>query len=73
MTTAPDAVVELTRDEILEQIEDGARKRRGISAEAFVRAYHRGELPEPCEDADLLALAFLLPADDPIFGGLRAD
>ncbi len=68
--TAPD-VVELTREEIVAQVERDARKRRGMSAATFVQAYHRGELAEPCEDADLLALAFLLPEDDPIFAGLR--
>lgn len=66
-------VVELTRDEILSEIERGAQRRRRMSAATFVQAYHRGELEEACEEADLLALAFLLPVDDPIFAGLRRD
>jgi hypothetical protein len=36
------------------------------AAELFAR-YRDGSLDEPCDVADLLALADLLPADDPLF------
>jgi hypothetical protein len=38
-----------------------------MSAAALVEAYRNGTLEEPGELADLLALAFLLPEDDPLF------
>lgn len=58
--------LELSRDRIAAVLEQGARERRGISARHLLRAYCRGSLREPGEVADLLALADLLPDDDPI-------
>ncbi len=60
-------ILELKRDEILARLETGARRRRGLSAQELVRRYHVGKLEDPCEVADLLALADLLPDDDPLF------
>ncbi len=60
-------VVELTRGELLCRLEAGAQRRRGLSARDLLRLYRAGTLEEPCEVADLLALADLLPDDDPLF------
>ena len=60
-------VVELTRDEILERLEAGARRRRSLSAREMLQRYRAGKLDEPCDVADLLALADLLPENDPVF------
>lgn len=60
-------VVELTREDILKRLEDGAQRRRGLSARELVFRYRRGVLDEPCEVADLLALADLLREDDALF------
>ena len=65
---AAEPVREWTREEIVDLLEDEAQERRDISAAALVRAYRDGVLEEPGEVADLLALAYLLPADDPLFG-----
>jgi hypothetical protein len=59
-------VVELTREELLRRLEEGARRRRGVSARELLRLYRSGSLEEPCAVADLLALADLLPDDDPL-------
>jgi len=60
------AVLELTRGEILTRIEKSA-KQRGLlySAPELVRAYRDGRLDETV--ADVVALAALLPDDDPLF------
>jgi hypothetical protein len=57
-------VLELTRNEIVTQISEGARLRLGMTAEAMLRAYAAGQLEDPGRVADLLALARLLPDDD---------
>jgi len=62
-------VLELTRDEILEQIEAIARKKRALSGTALIRAYRAGRLEDPGEVAGALVLADLLPEDDPLFDG----
>jgi len=64
--------LELTRSEIIDHIEAGARRRLHISAQDLVRRYRRGELEDPGAVADLLALANLLPDNDPIFGNAAA-
>lgn len=56
----------MSRDEIVDVIHKGALGRRGVTAEQLLRAYRAGELSEPGEVADLLALGDLLPDDDPI-------
>jgi len=59
-------VFELTREQILTRLETGARRRRGVSADELLRLYRTGKLEEPCGVADLLALADLLPDNDPL-------
>ncbi len=59
-------VLELTRNEILRRLEAGAGRRRGLSAHELLRLYRTGKLEEPCGVADLLALADLLPDNDPL-------
>ena len=60
-------VLELSRDEIVARIEDGARSRIGLSAGEMVRRYLAAQLDDPGQVADLLALARLLPENDPLF------
>jgi hypothetical protein len=52
--------VELGREEILGLIDQGARQRLGISSEALLERYRRGQLRNVGEVADLLVLATLL-------------
>jgi hypothetical protein len=65
---AVEAVRELSRDEIVAMIDSQAKRRRGLTASQLVRAYAEGTLEAAGEVADLLALADLLPEDDPLFG-----
>ncbi len=60
-------VLELTREQILARLEEGAGRRRRLSARDMLRLYRDGKLEEPCDVADLLALADLLPDNDPVF------
>lgn len=60
-------ILELTREEIIARIEEGARRRLSMSARDLVRKYRSGQLDEPGAVADLLALANLLPDNDPLF------
>lgn len=62
-----DSIVELTRDELASRLEEESLRRRGISARELLRAYRQGALADPGDVADLLALAGLLPEDDPLF------
>lgn len=59
-------VLQLSREEIVAQISAGAQQRLGISAEELLRGYSAGRLADPGRVADLLALARLLPDDDPL-------
>jgi hypothetical protein len=52
--------VELSRQEILALIDEGARQRLGISGEKLLELYRRGQLRDLGEVADLLVLATLL-------------
>lgn len=61
------STVEMTRDEIVQVIEEGAQRRRGMSASQLIRAYRSNELDDPGPVADLLALAYLLRDEDPLF------
>ena len=61
-------LLELSRAEIVDQIERGAQRRRHMGAGELVRAYRAGRLEDAGEVADLLALANLLPETDPLFG-----
>jgi len=62
--------IELSRDEIVEELETGAR-RYGMTAADLLRAYADGNLKDPGAYADLLALAHLLSDEDVLFGGRR--
>jgi hypothetical protein len=62
--------IELTRDEIVDRLEEGAR-RHGMGAAEMLRAYDAGELEDPSAVADLLALASLLTDEDELFEGRR--
>lgn len=64
--TVVNGSIQMSRDEIVEAIEKGALDRRGVSATDLLRAYRSGELQEPGEVADLLALGDLLSDDDPV-------
>ena len=64
--TERDSIVELTREELVERLEQEALRRRGMSARDLLLAYRRGSLEDPGEVADLLALASLLPENDPL-------
>ncbi len=64
--TERDSIVELTREELVERLEQEALRRRGMSARDLLLAYRRGTLEDPGEVADLLALASLLPENDPL-------
>ena len=57
----------LTRDEIVEMIDEHARKRHGYSARHLLRAYRTGRLRQWGEFGDLLCVAGLLDDDDPIW------
>jgi hypothetical protein len=52
--------VELSREEILGLIDQGAQRRLGISGEALLERYRGGQLRDLGEVADLLVLAGLL-------------
>lgn len=65
ITHAP--LLQLTQEEISERLERGAKHRLGMSAKEMVEAYRSGTLKNPGRVADLIALAHLLPKDDPLF------
>jgi hypothetical protein len=56
--------LELTRDEIVAEMERVAQRRRHVSALDIVRQFHAGTLDDPGELADLLMLGDLLDLDD---------
>jgi hypothetical protein len=60
------SILELSREEIVARIDQGAQRRRRMSARELLRKYRAGTLDEPGEVADLLALANLLAEDDPL-------
>ena len=60
MVKVNDSEVELSREEILALIDQGARRRLGISCEALLENYRHGQLRNLGEVADLLVLAALL-------------
>ena len=60
MVKVNDSEVELSREEILGLIDQGAHRRLGISGEALLERYRRGQLRNLGEVADLLVLAALL-------------
>ena len=60
MVQVNESEVELSREEILGLIDEGARHRLGIPGEELLELYHRGQLRDLGEVADLLVLATLL-------------
>ena len=60
------STVELTRDEIVRLLEDGAQRRRGMTATELICAYRERRLDDAGEVADLLALSYLLKDEDPL-------
>ena len=60
------SVVKMSRDQILESLEKGARQRTGLSAQVMLRRYRHGRLAGPSRVTDLIALSNLLRKNDPI-------
>ena len=58
--------VKLSRDQIVQTLELGARKRMGLSARVLLRRYRQGKLRNPTVVSDLIALSKLLRKNDPI-------
>jgi hypothetical protein len=61
--------LELTRDEIVAEMERVAAARRGVSAAQIVADYRAGTLQDPGQVGDVLVLAGLLDPADPYFAG----
>jgi len=59
-------VVKMSRHQIVESLEKGARQRTGLSARVMLRRYRHGRLADPSRVTDLIALANLLRKNDPI-------
>lgn len=60
MVKVNDNDVELSPEEILALIDQGAQRRLGISGKDLLERFHRGQLQDLGEVADLLVLATLL-------------
>jgi len=60
------AVVKLSRVQIVDFLEKGARDRTGMSARIMLRRYRQGKLTDPNGVIDLIALSNLLRKNDPI-------
>ena len=60
-------VLKLTREEIVERLERGARERCQVTARTFLRLHRQNRLKDPGAVADLLALSYLLKRNDPLF------
>jgi|GEM_PF-1471720 len=61
------SLIDLSREELIKQLDEESMRRRSMSACDLMLAYRAGRLENPGEVADLLALAGLLPEDDPLF------
>jgi hypothetical protein len=59
-------VVKLTRAQIVDSLEKGARGSIGMSARTMLRRYRKGHLSDPSRVADLIALSNLLRKNDPM-------
>jgi hypothetical protein len=62
--TPPIPTLDLTRDDILDEIDRVAKLRRGMSGADLLRIYRDGSLKDPGEVADVLILADLLDSND---------
>lgn len=58
--------LELTRDQIVDEMERVTRRRLGIGAKEALHLYETGELQDAGEIGDVLVLADLLEPSDPI-------
>jgi hypothetical protein len=56
----------MSRNQIVESLEKGARQRTGLSARVMLRRYRHGRLADPSRVTDLIALSNLLRKNDPI-------
>jgi len=70
MQTATETPLQLSREQIVAWLEDGARRRLHMSAADLVATYRDGRLPDAGRVADLLMLAHLLDPHDPLFVSL---
>lgn len=62
-------VVRLSRTQIVDALEKGARDRIGLTARTMLRRYREGRLADPSRITDLIALSNLLRKNDPILAG----
>ena len=60
-------ILALTRRQILSRLERGAQERLNLSARELVLRHRKNRLKDPGRVADLLALSYLLPENDPAF------
>ena len=67
--TQTDTYTELTRDDIVREVEEGARRALGMSAAEFAYTYKTRALKDPSAVVDLLVLLDLLSERDPLFAG----
>jgi len=58
--------LELSRDQIVAQLEKESQRRLGMSADKFLLLYRLGRIPDPGSVGDLVVLADLLSDDDPL-------
>jgi hypothetical protein len=59
--------LELSREQIAQQLDREAMRRLGIDGKELIRRYKAGLLNDCGKVADLLALTSLLAEDDPLF------
>ena len=69
MASVANGVITLTREQIIESLEEGSRSRTGLSARVMLRRYREERLPDPGRVTDLIALSKLLRKNDPILAG----
>lgn len=67
-TNGNDGMEKLSRKQIIDMLEVGAKRRLGIGAKQMFKVYRKGKLEDIGEVHDLIGLSLLLPDDDPIFG-----
>ena len=60
-------MLELRREQMAQQLDREARRRRALAGEELVRHYRAGLLKDCGQIADLLALTSLLAEDDTLF------
>jgi len=64
--------LKLTREQIVDKLETGARRRLKMSAREMIDAYREGRLEDAGAVLDLLMLANLLEDDDDLFVSVAA-